>query len=133
MACRIQNLGKHRLALDLRGGGVIYLNPNEVSPPMREELLYDHMHLPQWLAQGLVRRTRAKMAEVFEYEQKAAAARPGPAPPTPAAAGAEDVDQEAALEEIDSTDTDDGSEGTSGTETSKTRRRAKDTSRRTRE
>ncbi len=73
MACRIQNLGKHRLALDLRGGGVIYLEPNEVSQPLREELLYDHVQLPRWLAQGLVRRMDAKMAEVLEHEKRLAA------------------------------------------------------------
>lgn len=73
MACRIQNLGKHRLALDLRGGGVIYLKPGEVSRPIREELLYDHIHLPQWLSQGLVRRIDAKMAEVLEHEKRLAA------------------------------------------------------------
>jgi hypothetical protein len=84
MACRIQNLTKHRLALDLRGGEVIYLNPNEVSQPLREELLYNHSHLPRWLEQGLVRRMEAKMSEVLEYEK--VAARPSPAPPESPAA-----------------------------------------------
>lgn len=68
MACRIHNLGKHRLALDLRGGQVIYIEPNQISPPLREELLYENVHLPQWLKQGLVKKIDAKMAEVVEYE-----------------------------------------------------------------
>lgn len=77
MACRIQNLGKHKLAVDLRGGGVMYVQPNQISPPVREELLYDNVHLAAWEAQGLVRRIDAKMAEVLEHEGKAAG---GPAP-----------------------------------------------------
>ena len=78
MACRIQNLTKHRLALDLRGGKVIYLEPNVVSQPLREELLYNHIHLPRWLAQGLVRKIDAKMAEVLEYEKVATPSSSGP-------------------------------------------------------
>jgi hypothetical protein len=73
MACRIQNLSEHRLALDLRGGDLIYLRPGETSRPLREELLYGHIHLPRWLAQGLVRQIDVKMSEVFEHERKAAA------------------------------------------------------------
>lgn len=72
MACRIQNLGKHKLAVDLRGGGVIYVLPNHISPPLREELLYDNVHLAAWEAQGLVRRIDAKMADVLDHEARAA-------------------------------------------------------------
>jgi hypothetical protein len=72
MACRIQNLGKHKLAVDLRGGGVMYVLPNQISPPVREELLYDNVHLAAWEAQGLVRRIDAKMTEVLEHEARAA-------------------------------------------------------------
>ncbi len=72
MACRIQNLGKHKLAVDLRGGGVMYVLPNHISPPVREELLYDNVHLAAWEAQGLVRRIDAKMAEVLDHEARAA-------------------------------------------------------------
>lgn len=85
MACRIQNLSEHRLALDLRGGSVIYLKPNEVSRPIRDELLYGHIHLPRWLARGLVRRIDAKMAEVTEYEKKAAMGSSAAPPESPAA------------------------------------------------
>lgn len=73
MACRIQNLTKHRLALDLRGGDVIYLRPGELSHPLREELLYGNIHLPRWLSQGVVRKVDAKMADVLDHEKKAAA------------------------------------------------------------
>ena len=69
MACRIHNLGKHRLALDLWGGKVIYVEPNQISPPLREEMLYDNVHLPKWLEQGLARKIHIKMAEVLEYEE----------------------------------------------------------------
>jgi uncharacterized membrane protein YukC len=72
MACRIQNLGKHKLAVDLRGGGVIYVLPNHISPPLREELLYDNVHLAAWEAQGLVRRIDAKMADVLDHEARTA-------------------------------------------------------------
>jgi len=78
MACRIQNLGKHKLAVDLRGGGVMYVLPNHISPPVREELLYDNVHLAAWEAQGLVRRIDAKMVEVLDHEARAAE-RPKPA------------------------------------------------------
>jgi uncharacterized membrane protein YukC len=80
MACRIQNLGKHKLAVDLRGGGVMYVLPNHISPPVREELLYDNVHLAAWEAQGLVRRIDAKMAEVLDHEARAAE-RPAEAKP----------------------------------------------------
>jgi hypothetical protein len=73
------------LALDLRGGSVIYLEPNEMSPPIREELLYDHIHLDRLAKQGLVQRIDAKMGEVLEYEKKMAA-RQQPAAPATAAA-----------------------------------------------
>lgn len=80
MACRIQNLGKHKLAVDLRGGSVMYVLPNHISPPVREELLYDNVHLAAWEAQGLVRRIDAKMAEVLDHEARAAG-RPAEAKP----------------------------------------------------
>jgi hypothetical protein len=85
MACRIQNLGKHRLAVDLRGGGVMYVQPNEISPPVREELLYDNIHLAGWEARGLARRINAKMADVLTYEAKVTG-RPAPAEEKPKAA-----------------------------------------------
>jgi hypothetical protein len=86
MACRIHNLGKHQLAVDLRGGGVMYVPPNQISPPVREELLYDNVHLPAWEAQGLVRRIDAKLAEVLEHEAKIAGRKPAAAPKEEAAA-----------------------------------------------
>jgi hypothetical protein len=83
MACRIHNLGQHRLAVDLRGGGVMYVQPNQISPPVREELLYDNIHLPVWESQGLVRRIDAKMAEVLDHEAKAAGRQPAAAAAKP--------------------------------------------------
>lgn len=72
MACRIQNLSKHRLALDLRGGRVVYVEPNQVSAPLREESLYDNVHLRTWEQQGLARRIDASMDEVLEHEGRPA-------------------------------------------------------------
>lgn len=80
MICRIQNLSRHRLALDLRGGGVIYVEPNESSPPLREELLYDNVHLKQWIAEGVARKVDSHVGELKEHhaevekQAKAAAA-----------------------------------------------------------
>jgi hypothetical protein len=88
MACRIQNLGKHRMALDLRGGRIVYLQPNEISQPLREEWLYQNVHIPGWLEQGLVRRIDAKMSDVLAYEAAVAAKR---ARPASAKAGGGDV------------------------------------------
>jgi len=80
MACRIQNLAKHRMALDLRGGRIVYLQPNEISQPLREEWLYENVHLPAWLQQGMARRLDAKMSEVLDYEAAVAAKKQPPAP-----------------------------------------------------
>lgn len=89
MACRIHNLSKHRLALDLRGGRVMYVEPNQISPPLREEMLYDNVHLTQWVHQGLVRRVAAKMSDVLEHEGKATGAKPPAASAKTKAAGEE--------------------------------------------
>lgn len=105
MACRIQNLGKHKLAVDLRGGGVIYVLPNHISPPLREELLYDNVHLAAWEAQGLVRRIDAKMADVLDHEARAAER---PAKAKPAASEKEPAEEEQAKAAPD--DDDDGNE-----------------------
>jgi uncharacterized membrane protein YukC len=93
MAFRIHNLGKHKLAVDLRGGGVMYVQPNQISPPLREEMLYGNVHLAGWEAQGLVRRLDAKMAEVLEHEAKAAG-RPVPETATKAKASSAKTDPE---------------------------------------
>jgi len=93
MACRIQNLTKHRLALDLRGGDVIYLRPGELSQPLREELLYGNIHLPRWLSEGVVRKVDAKMSEVLDHEKKTAA-KPAPPAAEPAKAGTAPVEAE---------------------------------------
>lgn len=105
MACRIQNLGKHKLAVDLRGGGVIYVLPNHISPPVREELLYENVHLAAWEAQGLVRRIDAKMADVLDHEARAAGHH---AKAKPATSEKESAEEESAKAAPD--DDDDGNE-----------------------
>jgi hypothetical protein len=122
MACRIQNLGKHKLAVDLRGGGVMYVLPNHISPPVREELLYDNVHLAAWEAQGLVLRIDAKMTEVLEHEKKAAG-RPAPAKPKEAAKPEDSA--KTASEKAASEDDDDGNEA--GDEEEKVPKRARRT------
>lgn len=76
MACRIQNLSPHRLALDLRGGEVLHLDPGQVSRPLREEALYGNIYLPQWQSRGLVRWLKASMADVLAIENPAAGGEP---------------------------------------------------------
>lgn len=73
MACRIQNLGKHRLELCLRGGEVLYLDPQQISPPLREELLYRNMQIADWRKRGVVRWIDVKMSEVLAAESGTAA------------------------------------------------------------
>jgi hypothetical protein len=68
MICRIQNLSRHRLTLDLRGGAVLYVEPNQISPPLREELLYDNVHLRQWIAEGVARRIESHPGELQEHQ-----------------------------------------------------------------
>ena len=130
MACRIQNLGKHRLALDLRGGGVIYLNPNEVSQPIREELLYHHIHLPHWLADGRVRRIDAKMSEVFAHEQKSGTTLSAeePAPGSVDTLAVKDAESQATS---DAKDTEKASGENSELHKTKPKGRAKDSSAKT--
>lgn len=79
MACRLHNRSQHPLRVDLRGGKTLQLAPGETSAPLREELLYDNMFLPQWEREGLVMRLPARFAEVLEREagaKPAAAAAP---------------------------------------------------------
>jgi hypothetical protein len=68
MVCRIRNMGKHRMALDLRGGDVLYLEPNEISPPLQDELLADNVHMRLWLEQGLAQRIDSHDDELREYQ-----------------------------------------------------------------
>lgn len=80
MACRIQNLTGRDLILDLRGGEM-YVAARATSPPLREELLYDNVHLPELIRAGAVRVLSARMAEVLEYEGAAGAAQAQAAEP----------------------------------------------------
>jgi hypothetical protein len=67
MACRIQNLTGRDLIVDLRGGEM-FVAARATSPPLREELLYDNVHLPELIRSGAVRVLRARMAEVLKFE-----------------------------------------------------------------
>jgi hypothetical protein len=63
MACRLVNLHKYSLNIDLRGGETLVLLPGETSPALLEELLYDNQHLRGWEAAGWVARLPAKFAD----------------------------------------------------------------------
>jgi hypothetical protein len=64
MACRLVNLHTQPLRIDLRGGGVLVLQPGARSPALREELLYDNPHLADWERAGWLGRQAARMSEV---------------------------------------------------------------------
>ena len=63
MACRLVNLHKYPLTIDLRGGDTLVLGPGQTSRALLEELLYDNHHLPGWEAAGWVARLPAKFAD----------------------------------------------------------------------
>jgi hypothetical protein len=71
MACRLVNLHKHPLRVDLRGGETLVLQPGQSSPTLREELLYDNFHLTGWEKAGWIARLPARLT----------AATPAPKPP----------------------------------------------------
>jgi len=63
MACRLVNLHKYPLSIDLRGGDTLVLAPGQTSHALLEELLYDNHRRPGWEAAGWVARLPAKFAE----------------------------------------------------------------------
>jgi hypothetical protein len=56
------------LRIELRGGAIFMLAPDQHSPPLREEQLYDNPHLGDWERLGWLQRLPAKMSEVLAYE-----------------------------------------------------------------
>jgi hypothetical protein len=64
MACRLVNLHTQALRIDLRGGDVLVLAPNERSGALREELLYDNPFVADWESAGWLRRLPARMDDV---------------------------------------------------------------------
>ncbi len=89
MACRLKNTGRHPLRIDLRGGAVLYLQPGDTSPPLRDEMLYGNTYVDEWLGAGLVARIAARMDDVHAAEESekppSAAPAAGPAAAEPAA------------------------------------------------
>lgn len=73
MACRIVNLHSQPLHIDLRGGGILLLAPNERSRVLQEELLYDNQHIGTWVKAGWLRQIPARMSELHAE----ATAKPG--------------------------------------------------------
>jgi hypothetical protein len=71
MACRLVNLHKHPLRVDLRGGETLVLQPGQTSLTLYEELLYDNCHLPGWEKAGWIARLPVRLT----------AAKPAPKPP----------------------------------------------------
>jgi|KBSSwiStaDraftv2_1062776.scaffolds.fasta_scaffold3699011_1 hypothetical protein len=63
MACRLVNLHKFPLSIDLRGGETLVLAPGQTSRALLEESLYHNQHLPGWEAAGWVARLPAKFAD----------------------------------------------------------------------
>jgi hypothetical protein len=82
MACRLVNLHKHPLRVDLRGGETLVLQPGQTSPTLYEELLYDNFHLTGWEKAGWIARLPARL--------RAAAPASKPAVAKPAEAKAHD-------------------------------------------
>jgi hypothetical protein len=95
MACRLKNTGKHPLRIDLRGGSVLYVQPGDTSPPLREELLYGNSYLTDWVRRGVVATLPARMEEVDAVEKgqvaKAGAPAAGAKPAPPKTAPTEDA------------------------------------------
>jgi len=81
MACRLFNRSGELLRIDLRGGETLQLAPGATSQPLREELLYENLFLPQWERAGLVLRLPARFADIQEMEKQAAAAASAAAAP----------------------------------------------------
>lgn len=72
MACRIRNLTRHPLYVDLLGGETLHLPPGGVSGPLREERLVGNCYLREWTERGIARVESVRMTEVLETEQRAA-------------------------------------------------------------
>lgn len=113
MACRLLNLHKYPMYIDLRGGETLVLSPGETSRALLEELLYDNHHLPEWEAAGWVARLPARFAETQPQAQAGAPAEEAEAKPSDEAA--DETADEAADEASDETEdeTKDGSDATS--------------------
>jgi hypothetical protein len=63
MACRLVNLHKQPLRIDLRGGETLVLPAGQTSRVLREELLYDNFHVRDWEKAGLLARVPARLTE----------------------------------------------------------------------
>ena len=79
MAVRLINLHRQPLRIDLRGGEVLLLASGQRSAALREELLYDNCHLPEWERSGWIARVPARMREVGA-DAVPEAPTPAPAP-----------------------------------------------------
>jgi len=87
MACRLVNLHKHPLRVDLRGGETLVLQPGQSSPTLREELLYDNFHLTGWEKAGWIARLPARLTAATPAPKRAVAESPDDEPSTEAAPG----------------------------------------------
>lgn len=93
MACRIRNLSRYPLRIDLLGGETLHLPPGAVTAPLREERLTDNCYLREWEQRRLIRIEPARMSEVLEAERRAAAPPPAAGPEGEARAGPADKGQ----------------------------------------
>ena len=84
MAIRLINFHGKPLRIELRGGGALVLGAGQRSRALREELLYDNTHVPEWERQGWIKRIRASWQDVLDDDAAAAAPAAAAAAPKPA-------------------------------------------------
>jgi hypothetical protein len=70
MAVRLLNLHRAPLRIDLRGGSALVLRPGQQSDVLREELLYDNVHLAEWERAGWMRRIPARLRDDAQASAK---------------------------------------------------------------
>jgi hypothetical protein len=90
MAVRLVNLHSRPLRIDLRGGDVLILAAGQRSDVLHEELLYDNVHVDEWVRAGWLMRQPARLTPDPADEQPKSdeAAAPVDAPADAASAPA---------------------------------------------
>ena len=68
MACRLVNTSGQLIRVDLRDGASLTLAPGQLSEALREELLYENIHVGTWEREGKLRRVPVRFAEIVAQE-----------------------------------------------------------------